>query len=635
MDTRVKGAHGHTIRTTPSRYHTAALIGAVVAWNSVFVTLALRQHAAFQTGFDLAVFTQLLWSTSNGRPFWTSLIGESTFFLGYHFSPLLVALVPLYVLWPDARTLLVAQATVLSGTSLLLYAFARRRVGGTGGLMWALAFLLYPPLHYLALNEFHAISLAVPLLMAAACSLVNFRYRAAAFNVALALLVKEEVAFIAVAFGVAVLAVQHKWRLGWWWTGAAFTWTIVLFGILMPSFSTTGTAFAFMDRYSALGRTPTEAMRTVLTSPETVVRLLGDRDKVAFLWQMSAPLVGLPLLSGTTLLLMAPTLGYLLLSNYRFHYMIQYHYTAPLIPLLFVGGVVGAQRLARVFGHRPQVSRVLHMVLLGGALVAAWWWSPLPGARLYVPQRFQPRPEHRVWDEALHSLPRQAAVVADWEVLPHVANRRLVDVRHRPPFLLTAPGRVPDYVIARQLPSGSAVAPLYPWLLSAPEGEPIRVPRFKPVAELPGGLMIWKDRGRTADIVLEPHNVPFEAGLLLAGSRVMWTQSGTLDVWLAWRTWAPVEERITFTVHVVNSAGKHVAQVDKEVGNGQFPTTLWRTWVTDPLVVGRFSLELPNRFPPGTYRLLVGAYVADPFRVVLRQNGDMWYPLQTITLEPR
>ncbi len=608
---------------------TVILLVAVAAWNGLLIPLALRQHAAFRTGFDLAVFTQLLWSTSAGMPFWTSLIGESTFFLGYHFSPLLAALVPLYMIWPDARTLLVAQALILSSSALLLYRFARRRVGSVGGLLWGMAFLLYPPLHYLALNEFHAIALAVPLLMAAAATLVERRYRAAGANLALALLVKEEVALIAVAFGLAVWAVQRRWRPGMWWTAATLAWVVLLFGALMPLLSTTETSFAFMDRYSALGRTPAEAARTVLTSPATAMRLAGDREKMAFLWQMGAPLMGLPLLSPTALLLMVPTLGYLLLSNYKFHYMIQYHYTAPLIPLLFVGGVVGFERLMALAG-RPWVRRGVRAAFLGTLVVAAWWWSPLPGARAYQPQRFRPGPEQRVWEMVLHRLPREAAVAADWEVLPHVANRRLVDVRHRPPFLLAAPERVPDYVVARQLPPGGAVAPMYPWLLAASQGEPIRVPRFEPVEDLPGGLEIWQYRGRAADVVLRPVNVPFEGGVELAGARVEHASAPVIHVWLAWRTWAPVEERITFTVHLVNSTGEHVAQVDKEVGDGRFPTFLWRTWVSDPLVVDRFPLRLPDGLEPGTYRLLVGAYVAEPFRVMARLDGEAWYPLGTV-----
>ena len=176
---------------------------------------------------------------------------------------------------------------------------------------------------------------------------------------------------------------------------------------------------------------------------------------------------------------------------------------------------------------------------------------------------------------------------------------------------------------------------MYPSILSASKGTSLQVPQFVLAAELPGGLDIWYDQGREADVWLEPLNVPFEGGIALAGSKVELGPSRTLRVWLAWRTWAPVEERMKFTVHLVNAAGEHVAQVDKEIKDGRFPTTLWRTWVDDPLVVDVFAFSSLETLPPGVYQVVVGAYVADPFRVVARLDGTTWYPLGVVTLGDR
>lgn len=603
------------------------------AWNALFIPFALRRHAAFNTGFDLAVFAQLLWTTLNGAPFFTSLIAESTNFLGYHFSPLLAVLLPLYAVWSDARMLLVAQPLVLSAGAFVLYRFARRRLGFVSALVWVLAYLLYPPLHYLALNDFHDIVLAVPLLFVAAWGALERRYRAMMVGLALAALVKEEVAFITVGFGTFVWWFQRQRRAGKWLTLGGLAWTATLFGFLMPWLSTTGRSFVFINRYSALGGSPAEIVSTLIFSPTTVLGVLAEPQKLLFLFQLLLPLGGLPLLGRSGLWLPVPVLGYLLLSNYEFHYAVEHHYTAPLIPLLFANGVVGFEWLhTRLRARQRGLAWVPPGLLLLGALVSTWLWSPLPGMRAYRPELFDVRPEHRVWADQLKALPAQAAIVADWDVLPHVVNRFLVDVRHRPPFLLIDPDRVPDYIVAHRLPPEATVAPMYPWVLAAPDGAPIRVPQFDLWAELPEGLDIWQDRGRAADVWLTPLNVPFKEGITLAGARVEQTPSRTLRVWLAWRTWAPVAERVKFTVHLVNAAGEHVAQVDKEVGDGRFPTTLWRTWVTDPLVVDVFELSSLEALSPGTYQVVVGAYVADPFRVVARLDGETWYSLGFISL---
>ena len=77
-----------------------------------------------------------------------------------------------------------------------------------------LAFLLYPPLRFTALTDFHEIHLAIPLLMASAVALVDKRLRLSIVCLVLALLAKEEVIFIAVGFGVYIALVQRRWRLG-------------------------------------------------------------------------------------------------------------------------------------------------------------------------------------------------------------------------------------------------------------------------------------------------------------------------------------------------------------------------------------------------------------------------------------
>ena len=64
-------------------------------WNLVVGWLAINRHLAFNTGYDLGTFTQVVWATVQGRPFYSSLTAGMTNFLGLHFSALLALLAPL------------------------------------------------------------------------------------------------------------------------------------------------------------------------------------------------------------------------------------------------------------------------------------------------------------------------------------------------------------------------------------------------------------------------------------------------------------------------------------------------------------------------------------------------------------
>jgi uncharacterized membrane protein len=607
-------------------------------WCLIVAWLAIARHQAFSTGYDLGVFTQVVWATAQGRPFFTSMTGGTTNFLGLHFVPLLVLLGPLYHIWPDARLLLVVQAVALACGAIPLYAFARPRLGSRLASLVILVYFLYPPLHYVALFDFHAVALAVPLLMAAGGALLEERPRATVIWLGLAVLAKEEVALIAVGFGLYALLIQRRWRFGAALTAGASIWMVMLFGFVMPALNPTARSYVFLRRYATLGETPGEMIRTLVTRPVTVVSIVATRGKATFLWQLLAPLASLPVLGVPAVLLTLPTLAYLLLSDYGLQTSIVYHYTAPLIPLLLLSTVVALQRLR---ARSLRLGRYAGLVLLAAAAFCAWWWSPLPGGRAYEPAIFSVTDEDRAAHALLAMIPPEAAVASDWAYLPWLANRWQVDTLLSPPELLAALSLPPEYLLTRTPGPGAVRAPSYPWVIEDDPGQPLHVPRFAPDGATPGGLVLWRRLDPGHDVALERYDVPFERGLILAAAGtppdspswgpVIEVEPGTpLPIWMAWGARQRLDHRITFTLHLVDDHGRLVAQVDQEMGAGHFPTTLWHEWMRDPVVVGEFQLPISSSLSPGRYRLLAGAYRSETVLPLARLNGDQWAELATI-----
>jgi uncharacterized membrane protein len=136
-------------------------------WAVVFGALAWARYDAFLAGrFDLGNMVQAVWSTSEGHPFrTTSIDGSEISRLAAHVDPILAALAPLWLVWSSPVMLLTVQAIGLAlGPPGLL---ARSQHLGSSGLGAALAFvyLLYTPVQWIDLYEFHAVTLAVPLLL--------------------------------------------------------------------------------------------------------------------------------------------------------------------------------------------------------------------------------------------------------------------------------------------------------------------------------------------------------------------------------------------------------------------------------------------------------------------------------------
>ena len=156
--------------------------------------LALSRHATFHTHvFDLGYYAQVIWNTGHGRWFATSL--KPPTFLGDHFSPLLAILAPLFWITTDASVLLIVEIIALSMAIIPGYLILRQRHVVLAPLL-VLGFVLNPALHTLALQEFHEIMLAIPLLSLAMYALYLRKMPLFYVALALTLLVREDMAII-------------------------------------------------------------------------------------------------------------------------------------------------------------------------------------------------------------------------------------------------------------------------------------------------------------------------------------------------------------------------------------------------------------------------------------------------------
>src|SRR5919204_2595382 len=144
------------------------LVAAATAYAAGFGARSVLRNHAFETGrFDLGNMVQAVWSTAHGHPLRvTSLDGQQTSRLASHFDPILAAFAPLWWMWPSPDVLLVAQATAIALGALPVFWLARKHLASErAGLGFAIAYLLYPATQWLALNEFHPVALACPLLL--------------------------------------------------------------------------------------------------------------------------------------------------------------------------------------------------------------------------------------------------------------------------------------------------------------------------------------------------------------------------------------------------------------------------------------------------------------------------------------
>jgi uncharacterized membrane protein len=362
---------------------------------------------------------QAVWSTAHGEPLEvTNLQGEQVSRLASHVDPLLAAFAPLWLLWPSPSLLLVVQAIAVALGAVPVFWLARKHLESElAGAAFAIAYLLYLPVQWLPLDDFHAVALACPLLLFAFWYLDEERLGAfAAFAVA-AVLAKEEIGLVVAAMGLWYALSRRRWLTGSAIAALGTTWSIVAIAVVIPAAGDDGSDF--YGRYEEVGGSPLGLLETVVTDPGRVLSVAFDERGLEYLAQLVLPLAVLPLLAPAAVLIAVPELAINLLSSTVTQTSIHFHYTAGLIPGLVVAAVLGTARLAQ---RRPGLALPLSLAAVATALVATLLRGPVPD-RLDDYDRTKSDP---VAADALDVIPDDDAVSATNTLGAHLSERRRV-----------------------------------------------------------------------------------------------------------------------------------------------------------------------------------------------------------------
>ncbi len=140
-------------------------LGLAAAYFILYSALAVLRHESYHSfGFDLALFDQVFWNTTQGRPFESTMsqaLPVPHSLLGDHFSPIFLVLMPFYYAFPHPETLLVIQTFALALGAWPVYLLARLKLPPGYALAWVAVYFLFVPLAFINLYDFHEVALSV------------------------------------------------------------------------------------------------------------------------------------------------------------------------------------------------------------------------------------------------------------------------------------------------------------------------------------------------------------------------------------------------------------------------------------------------------------------------------------------
>lgn len=399
--------------------------GGAAFYALLFIAAAVVHFEAFRAGrADLGSMAQAVWSTAHGHFLEaTNVAGNETTRLGSHVDPFLAALVPLWWLWSSPLMLLVVQAVAVSTGALPVYWLARKHLRSErAAAHFAFAYLIFPATQFNALtitSGFHAVSVAVPLILFAIWFLDEDRLIPFALFAVLAASTKEEIAGAVGCLGLwyAVRRGKRLAGLSIFALGAAVS--LLNFLVIIPHFSPSGTD-PFVGRYGQVGGTPTGILHKAFTDPAALIHAVATGHKLLYVALLFGPFLGLFLLEPLLLLGAVPDLAINLLSSKSDQTVIAYHWTAGIVPFVVAASILGAARLKRdpdrvslyalVGAGCLAVVSPLYLSLSQGDIAAALPSSPVRAAKAH----------------AVRLIPDGVPVSASNELGTYVSARRYV-----------------------------------------------------------------------------------------------------------------------------------------------------------------------------------------------------------------
>ena len=337
----------------------------MAAYIFVFTAISFWKYDHFlYNALDLAIYTQVFESFRTGN-FWYSSIQQSSY-LGDHFEPFILALLPFYLLFSSPKTLLVLQTVFLALPAIPIFLIARivfqaktpsaprNAEDAENDLsalcvlqraprnLWPLGisffYLLNPLVHNINLFEFHLLPFFLFFIFLALFFYIQNTKKSFFFFVLfcfLALLTREDISLIVFMFGVLAFIERRRWfwiiipmTLGAWWF-------LLSMGII-SAFNTDG-SYKFLTYYSWIFQ----------ASPlQFVVNILGQIDNWVMVFSFLFTFLLVPLLKARFLILaLPPFLQFALVDGGSGGIVWTTHYAAYFLPALFLSSMYGMRRL--------------------------------------------------------------------------------------------------------------------------------------------------------------------------------------------------------------------------------------------------------------------------------------------------
>lgn len=324
----------------------------------LFILTMVRFYSFISQDVDINLFHQEIWQLAEFKiPYYWHLDQRVFPIWSQHFSPILLLLVPIYWVIPNAVMLLVTQALAALSGAIPIYLLGKRFLKSRGlGIVLSFAYLSFGGLQYGFDYGFHEILFFPVLFLWTYYFYITKRTKLYLLFLILSLFVKEEVAFIVIFWAFYLFAVRRDWKIGTITAALGIVWYLVCFDFIFPYFNH-GLGFGYWGQYATKGSSgilgiieaiavnPLQFLQTLVTPSVKIDMMLQTFGQFSFLFLLFPP----------SIVIIFPSLMEKLLSS-GVAMANGAHYSAAIAAVVVVATV---EALPRIF-HYKYISKLVH-----------------------------------------------------------------------------------------------------------------------------------------------------------------------------------------------------------------------------------------------------------------------------------
>lgn len=408
------------------------VIAATLGHAAYMAFFTIQNHTKFNTyNWDLGDYDQEFWNFLHGNPFRNTLLFHEGNWanLRNHVQVTTIVMLPFYALWPKAEGLLLWQAVIIALGALPIYRFAARRVSRPAGVILAMAYLFFPPLHGAQFFDFHWQPIAGVLILFAIDAFDSQRMRTFWILFALAIGCREDISAGTAVAGLWLVVIGHQAKRGLIVLGVSVTYFVALRFFIMPAFGSWGFAEIYKQLFPEGEHNFVGIVKTLITNPIFLFKTLLTPDKLRYSLQLLAPLAFLPLRKGYLWPLFLPGAFFTLMTTqYPATLEMNFQYSGLFLGYIFPAAALALQSLKGVVERRAALATVVL-----ASLVATVQWGAIPprstfkaayGWIDFKPPTAEERDRLAALEEAAKLVPPEAILAASDREIPHVSNRK-------------------------------------------------------------------------------------------------------------------------------------------------------------------------------------------------------------------